>query len=372
MHKNHLIFEIACLIFIATLLGACASPTPPPTQPPLQPTNTVPPPTSLPTVPGPSPRAGAALAYDSKTNQVLMFGGTDGTPCWDDCPPMFGDTWIFDIAASAWSQIKPPAAPTPRASAALAYDAESDRIILFSGFESGKNYALQDTWAFDMNAKTWTQMKSQGPPYHFGCSLVYDSKADRMIMWGGWNMEKYVGLDDTWTYDYNTDTWTEMKPAVKPPGVNLQSMDYDSKADRVVMWGGGSNTSVWIYDLNADNWEERKPSAGPSSRFLHKMTYDPKADQIVLYGGYTGDPNAAMDYDKYTNSETWLYDYNTNTWKQQNPSVNPGPLAEFGQVYILSLQRVLLFGGTNANKSFSNKIWTYDTAANTWAEVQPK
>jgi len=301
-----------------------------------------------------------------------LFGGSDAFPCWNDCPPMNGETWIYDVTTNSWTQVKTPSAPSGRANAAMAYDAESDRIILYAGVISGDNFAPVDTWAFDMNTKTWTQMKAPGPANHFGHSLVYDSKADRMILWGGWNMEDNAGLDETWAYDYNTDTWTKMNPTVKPPGVNFQGMVYDSKADRVIMWGGGINTSVWIYDYNTDNWEERKPSGGPSSRYLHNMSYDSKADRTILYGGYTGSVESLSELDTLTSAETWAYDYNLNTWTLLTPAANPGPLSEFGLVYLPSTDRLLQFGGQVNTNTFSNKTWLYDYTTNNWTEVTPK
>ena len=291
---------------------------------------------------------------------------------------MNGETWIYDVTTNSWTQVKTPSAPSGRANAAMAYDAESDRIILYSGFISGDNYAPLDTWAFDMNTKTWTQMKAPGPAYHFGHSLVYNSKADRMILFGGWNIPDNVAMNDTWAYDYNTDTWTEMKPVVSPPGRNFQSMVYDPKADRVIMWGGGgvtdadSDTSVWVYDYNTNTWEERKPSGGPSSRYLHNMSYDSKADRTMLYGGYTGSVESLSKLDTLTSAETWAYDYNLNTWTLLNPPTNPGPLSEFGQVYLPSTDRVLLFGGGLVTGPRSDKTWLYDYTTNTWTEVTPK
>jgi hypothetical protein len=360
------------LTFGVILFAACTPAAPAAT--PVPPTPTPIPPTAAPAQGAnfnPSPRSSLFVAYDSKRDLVLLYGGSNVDPCWENCGSPFGDTWIYDVAANTWTQIKPPSDPGPRANAAMAYDAESDRIILFAGFISADNYAPLDTWSFDMNTKTWMQMKAPGPAYHFGHKLVYDSKADRMILWGGWNMKDNVGVNDTWAYDYNNDTWTEMKPAVKPPGVNFQGMVYDSKADRVIMWGGGFNTSVWVYDYNTDNWEERKPSGGPSSRWGHFMSYDSKADRTILYGGYTGDPNANFDF-SFNSLETWSYDYNLNTWTLLKPEKNPGLLTFFGQDYLSSTDRLLVFGGLKGYKIITDQTWLYDYNANTWTEVTPK
>jgi len=154
--------------------------------------------------------------------------------------------------------------------------------------------------------------------------------------------------------------------------VNFQGMVYDSKADRVIMWGGGINTSVWIYDYNTDNWEERKPSGGPSSRYLHNMSYDSKAERTILYGGYTGSVDSLAELDTLTSAETWAYDYNLNTWTLLTPAANPGPLSEFGLVYLPSTDRLLQFGGQVNTNTFSNKTWLYDYTTNNWTEVTPK
>ena len=92
-----------------------------------------------------------------------------------------------------------------------------------------------------------------------------------------------------------------MESAVKPPGRNFQAMAYDSKADRVILWGGDtggvSDNSVWAFDYNSQTWEERKTGAGPSNRWLHQMSYDPVTDRTILYGGYTGSGALAPNYD---------------------------------------------------------------------------
>jgi N-acetylneuraminic acid mutarotase len=390
---RRILLSLGVLLFAACTPAAPASPPtpPPPTQPP--PVATQAPPTATQALPtatqaplsakptqaaglNPSPRSEISLAYDSKTNQVLFFGGVKVDPCWNDCPPMLGDTWLYDVASNVWMEFKPSTAPEPRDNTAMAYDAESDRIILFGGFIAADNYAPRETWVFDMNTKTWAQMKSQGPANHFGHSMIYDTKADRMIVFGGFNFNDNVATNDIWAYNYNNDTWTEMKPAVSPPGRNFQSMAYDSKADRVIMWGGwgttnaDNDTSLWVFDYNTDNWEERKPTGGPSSRAFHNMTYDPKADRTILYGGYTGGmPETAFDFSTNNESETWAYNYNQNTWTLLNPSENPGKLTSTGQVYLPSIDRTLLFGGRFDFGKFNDKTWLYDYASDTWTKA---
>ncbi len=117
----------------------------------------------------------------------------------------------------------------------LAYDAESDRVILFGGANEVA-WGLNDTWAYDYNTNTWTE-KSPGPAKHLGARIAYDAESDRIILFGGYNLAGIL-FNDTWAYDFNLDTWTEMKPSISPPGRNYQAMTYDAKSDRVLTWGG--------------------------------------------------------------------------------------------------------------------------------------
>lgn len=339
---------------------------------------TIPSATSTPTEqakPRPSSRGEAPLAYDSKSNQVILFGGATGNP--NSMSSMNGETWIYVVDQNTWVEVKSPSSPSPRDNVLLAYDSESDRVILFGGARPGF-FGMRDTWSFDMVTKTWTKMKTMGPSWRGGASMVYDSKADRMIVFGGFDFQKEIAANDTWSYDYNTDTWNNLKPATSPPGRNFQSMVYDSKADRVIMWGGWGTTNsendnrIWIYDYNTNSWEERRTETGPSRRSFHNMTYDPKADRTILFGGYTGwYPQTGQWHFDTNSSETWAYDYNTNTWALLEPDLNPGPLSLAGMVYVPNIECVVLFGGKIDLDKHTDKLWFYDFSTNKWKELAP-
>jgi hypothetical protein len=318
----------------------------------------------------PSGRIDFGMAYASKSNQVILFGGVDDIAFKQANNQ--NDTWIYDVASETWREMKPSVSPFRR-QARLVYDAESDRTIQYCGvtnLDSGGIWDHVDTWAYDQNANTWTQMKAQGPIDHFWCEMAYDSESDRIILFGGWNFPKDEGFQETWAYDYNTDTWTDMKPAVSPPGRNAHMMVYDSKADRIIMWGGGTSSSipedkddrsVWAYDYNTNTWEEKASTTGPAPRWWPAGAYHEGADRTIIYGGSM---NGMTDM--------WAYDYNQNSWTQLNPSVIPGKLSQNAMVYLPGLDRLFLFGGFTDFKYFLNLSWLYDYSANTWTKVFPK
>jgi hypothetical protein len=74
---------------------------------------------------GPAARAGAAMAFDPTTDDVVMFGGTSAAG------QALSDTWLWD--GSAWSQAAPAESPPARYGAQMAWDPHSQRMILLGG-----------------------------------------------------------------------------------------------------------------------------------------------------------------------------------------------------------------------------------------------
>ena len=123
---------------------------------------------------------------------------------------------------------------------------------------------------------------------------------------------------DTWALDYNTDTWTNLGPAVSPPGREYGYLAYDPSADKTVLFGGitydfNSETllqpaETWAYDLKSNTWSLRSPSTGPSARGWEAIAYSAKADAVVMFGG---GPDR-----QHPTSETWLYRTDPDRWSQ--------------------------------------------------------
>ena len=313
----------------------------------------------------PSSRGYVSMAYDAESERVILFGGQTGNI--SDPAPCNGETWAYDVAANKWTEMKPALGPGSRSAAELTYDAESDRVILYGGGNEAK-WDLNDTWAYDYNTNTWTEM-AKGPPNHLGARIAYDAESDRIILFGGFDMSGFF-YNDTWAYDSSSDTWKEMKPSTSPPGRNYQAMAYDAKSDRVNVWGALYTSrepiedSVWSYDFNTNTWQEMKPGGGPlpRSRDYPAMVYDAESDRMILYGGF---PQGG--------DETWAYDHKANAWTKLEPSTVPGKLSKHAMVYSAAADRVILFGGQVGWTEFeyTGETWTYDLNANTWTNVTP-
>jgi hypothetical protein len=319
-----------------------------PTETPA-PTDT-PEPTEIPAL-NPSPRGYVSMTYDSESDKIILFGGQlTGTMHGSD------ETWAYDVASNTWTKMKPDSGPPEKGAVDLVYDVESDRVILFGG-----NYGDKDTWAYDYNTNTWTE-KSKGPGAHLGYRMAYDIESDRCILFGGYLMGVEF-FDDTWVYDYNSDTWTKMNPSTRPAGRNYHAMAYDPQADRVILFGGGdfskSMDDTWAYDYNSDTWTEMEPGEGPRPRprsYL-AMVYDTKAERVILFGGEAG------------MSETWSYDYASNTWTKLEPGKSPAA-SRHALAYSSAADRVILFGGqVGGQLDFTDRTASFDYNTTTWINV---
>ncbi|MEE9173624.1 MAG: kelch repeat-containing protein [Thermoplasmata archaeon] len=289
--------------------------------------------------------SGHAMTYDSGADRVILFGGAQ--------------TWSYDFNDNTWTDLSPAEAPLGRFNHALAYDIESERVILYGGdlgTRAGEGRA--DTWSYDSNANTWTNVTPDlSPPRRDATALAYDSESDRIILFGGKTPPGNFPQNDTWAYDTNTNTWTKMHPVVRPSERCCHAMAYDAESDRVILFGGSTNALIhraddtWSYDFNADTWTEMTPDPSPARRRSHAMTYDSQADRTILFGG--GTSNGVP----WTN-ETWSYHLNRNQWTNLTPARSPSIRSSMALAYDTESTRVILFAG-NIPGPRSNETWSF-------------
>jgi len=131
-----------------------------------------------------------ALAYDGATHSILLFGGWSAASLAGGGAPL-GDTWLWDGAA--WTQVQPAASPTPRGGAALAWDPALGRTVLVGGLTGSQSSGAAhgcavsiETWAWD--GTSWTQFAATvpiGPAPRASASLAYDQDTHSLVLFGG-------------------------------------------------------------------------------------------------------------------------------------------------------------------------------------------
>ena len=237
----------------------------------------------------PPPALGFTMAYDPATRRLVMFGGRDDTA-------RLNDTWAYDPAANTWTDLKPSGAlPVARAGPAMAYDPASGRMIMFGG-RSGENQFLDDTWSYDPAGNSWTELSPSGnlPPARGQPAMAYDPAAHRLIMFGGWDLD--TDFNDTWAYDPTKNIWTELKPqGALPPERSGHDLVYDPSRSLFIMFGGQTTTNqpvdcfndTWAYQPAANTWTKLADPSGvaPLPRTGQSMVFDPSSGRMIMFGG---------------------------------------------------------------------------------------
>jgi N-acetylneuraminic acid mutarotase len=320
-------------------------------------------------VPMPFPRASHQLVYDNKSDRFILFGGR---------PNLLNDTWAYDANANVWTYREPANSP-PGGEGPMAYDSQSDRIILFVGRIGDPPFKdiPSETWAYDYNTNTWTNMKPEiTPPLSLAPRMVYDSESDRMILFGGNDALRYPDLyylNQTWAYDFDSNTWEKMEPELSPLGRNGFAMAYDEESDRAIIFGGDTEfkdpiptshdvtADTWAYDYNTDTWEAMKPAEAPLPRSFDRSIYRGVSDQIILFGGVNELAQTSF-------GDTWAYNYNTDTWTELKPAASPPSYGWYGMAYSTKADKIIMFGGGPAREDQTLDLWIYDPKANTWTK----
>ena len=309
--------------------------------------------TNLHTAGAPEPRYYSAMTNDQSCGQMLLFGGRDDqVVCYDDF-------WTYDPANNSWTKQGERTFPRPRDDFSMAFDSTNNLGVIYGG--SSASNACNDTWTFDGSANLWNRkFPAVSPGYRTGAAMCYDRDAGVMILIGG---ESYAPVSQgTWTYDVLENTWVNLQPIISPPEGRGYAMAYDTDKHMAVLFGtGDSSNGTWTYDLTSNTWSDRTKSMAPSTRYGTKMVYDESARRMVLFGGWWNGPNFMND--------TWLLDTNTFNWTRVSPAVSPSPRFLHSMAYDSSREVTLLFGGWGGN--VFGDTWAYDAATNSWVNLTP-
>ena len=264
-----------------------------------------------------------------------------------------------------WLQKSPSSSPSSRGYHTGCSIDGDDKVVIFGGY-----YNRDDTWEYDLSDNTWTDKtkttKPSGRSYSGMASIDGDDKG---VLFGGYSNPP---MDDTWVYDSSLGTWSETSPATSPSGRYGNAMATIYGDDRVMLFGGATWSGGWtyfndtyIYDLSDTLWYPMSPTNHPSGRFGSTMATFDGTKKVLLFGGLSS-------WNNYIGG-TWLYDYSTNAWTNQNPSGgSPSARGYSTMAPIPGDDKIVLFGGMNGYNSYFNDTWVYDLSDNKWTKLDTR
>ena len=136
-------------------------------------------------------RTASTVAFDPRTGDPVLFGGTILTPQNDVLN--YADTWTW--TGTTWNYIQTAHFPAPRNNSTMAYDPVSGQMLLFGGADI--NGWFNDTWVF--NGTDWSQLHpANSPAPRAGATMTLDPGTGRLLLYGG---DSSAGtFNDTWTW----------------------------------------------------------------------------------------------------------------------------------------------------------------------------
>ena len=111
-------------------------------------------------------------------------------------------------------------------------------------------------------------------------------------------------------------------------------------------------------------WEKlnsTKSRATPSPRRDSSIGYDQANGRLVVFGGRDSDGSL---------SDTWIYDIQTEKWREMNSSSTPE--RRFSMVYGSTSSHFYISTGEKASGEFFNDVYRFNYSRLSWEEVEPR
>jgi hypothetical protein len=318
---------------------------------------------------GPGPRYLHSAVFDSSTDQMIVFGGTDyGTTNYNDlwvtvnvmnsdCNPTCDLDWVYDTPTGT-----PPAA---RSGHTAVYDSTNSRMIVFGGATGFPTPCVNDVWVLE-NANgvagnpTWTELNPGGtpPPAREGQVAAYDATTNTMTIFGGTDCNGNY-LNDAWAMMNanglgGTPKWKELAPTgTLPPGRAYMAAAFNATANTLTVYGGTNNpasnflSDVWLLSGangtgKTSSWKELSPQGtAPPARYGPATGYDSTNNILMIAGGQT--PEGLL-------GDTWLLQNADNsggtpTWVQVSPTHVGSQLYYSSGIYDPTTNQMVEFAG---------------------------
>lgn len=295
-----------------------------------------------PSVGQPAPRQQASMAFDPAQHQLILFGGIGANGA------LLGDTWAWNGAS--WYELSSGASggPSPRAGAALGYDTSRD-LVLFGGMSTSttSSAAPSDPTTVPAPSPTsgitgsTTPASSTLAPTTSAPAPPPTTQPSTAAAGSG-----LTTLADTWVW--NGTAWTQEHPATSPPARAGASVASNTGGHELTLFGGSATPFVGpgasASPLN-DTWEwvdggwvHRSPRTSPPRRYDSAFSYDTDTGGSVLFGGSTASA---------TLGDTWSW--NGTTWSPVSVRSAPAPRRSAAGQFDAASRELVLFGGADTS-----------------------
>lgn len=287
----------------------------------------------------------ASMTYDAARRVVLLFGGA--SPAEPEHSTMHGSLWARD--GGAWKLLADDGPPA-RVHGCFTFDAKRQRAVLYGGSAGDfpSEQFFDDTWEWD--GKSWAQVSDRGPGKRAHCTCAWDPTRERVLLFGGMDMEHGKELRDLWQWDGKQ--WQPIE--AQPPAVGYAPtlLFDDASKSMLLLCVNPDTTRVVTAVLNGKEFVasgKDGPTLIPGA-----VVALGKKRGLLAFGGYDGQAMC---------NQTWRFA--DSAWTRLE-GTGPSPRGGVAMACDTARDRVVLYGGEDGKSVFGD-TWEFD--GKTWSEV---
>lgn len=264
-------------------------------------------------------------------------------------------------AQAVHTQLFPAVSPSPRSG--LHGVSDGGGMLVFGGITvSSPATFSNEMWRFD--GANWTNLSPAiSPPGRDWYASSHDQGRGRYVLFGGRVLSGTATIDANDTWEFDGANWTQAAPAASPSARRWSAMAYDLNLGKSVLFGGSALGTTFLGDTwtwDGSQWTQLAPAASPSPRARGWLEWDLLHGRAIYFGGKNTTANTAL-------AETWSWD--GTTWTQiataNAPAWNAGNgVISYGMSYDVLRDRFVLLGGTRTTASVSPQ--TYEFTGSDW------
>jgi len=257
----------------------------------------------------PAARYYHSCAFDSRNNVTILSGGFDGVSTRQI-------TYAFNYSNMTWMNMNPALMPVSNDAPGLAFDSKNNMTILFGGVNTlsatpSTWYFYNETWAYNYSNNTWinlTSVVTGNPEWTQEPGMVFNPELGKTMMIYGQScltgsgshsdctsIDYNANSSNSWLFDYATMKWENVtnSSSVLPYRVGY---GYSYVIDGMILVGGNigggvryNDTWFWNYSGGGYQWVNDSAVAFGAGTWLNVTKTAPPPGQVVGWREYVND-----------------------------------------------------------------------------------